>query len=239
MKAILLAAGRGTRISRHIDGKPKCTVPLDGSTTLIEYSLDLLRSRGIQDITLALGYRADIIREITQGRDLRYVENPFFDVTNSIASLWFARHELDGADRFVIMNGDVFLSAGALDVILAERRSPVFFYDVTRKAEADYKFQCEGDRIVKYGKNLTVEETSGEYIGAATFGREFLGTFLGRLEALIQDQKHGCWWEDVVYSMAAERPVIAKDVEGTFWGEVDYVEDYQRIMDFYQRKGIR
>jgi choline kinase len=233
MKAIILAAGRGTRISRHIDGKPKCTVRLDQNTTLIEHSVDLLQRKGVDDIVVVLGYKGGDIQETLGRKTVKYVENPFYDVTNSIASLWFARGELKGTDQYIVMNGDVFLSEQAINVVLAERRSPVLFYDVTRRQEADYKFFCEGDRIVKYGKELSLEETSGEYVGCATFDDDFLALFLPRLDELIRYQKHSMWWEDVLYSMSAERPIMAKDMEGTFWGEVDYVEDYERIMSFY------
>jgi choline kinase len=99
MKAIILAAGRGTRISRSIDGKPKCMLPLDDEITLIEYTVDLLRGRGVEDIVLILGYRGGAIRSTLASRAVRYCENPFFDVTNSIASLWFARHELESRDE--------------------------------------------------------------------------------------------------------------------------------------------
>jgi len=57
MKAILLTAGRGTRISRHIDDKPKCTISLDGTTTLIEYSVEALRRKHFEEIVIVLGYR--------------------------------------------------------------------------------------------------------------------------------------------------------------------------------------
>ena len=50
MKVLILAAGRGTRISRYLSGKPKCTVDIGGGQCLIEYTIDLLHSRGIQDI---------------------------------------------------------------------------------------------------------------------------------------------------------------------------------------------
>jgi choline kinase len=232
MKAILLAAGRGTRISRHIDGKPKCTVPLGDGTTLIEHSVDLLRRKGIDSIVLVLGYRGDVIRSVLGDRPVVYRQNPFYDVTNSIASLWFARDELERDDRYLLMNADVFLSDEAIDLILGERRSPVLFYDVSRREEADYKFLCDGERLVKYGKDLGLEETSGEYIGCASFDGSFAVKFRERLESLIETQQHSLWWENVIYSMSAERPIIARDVAGAFWGEVDYFEDYERILDF-------
>ncbi len=243
MKAVILTAGRGTRISRHIDDKPKCTVPLDGKTTLIEYSVAALRRKGINDIVIVLGYRGTVIRELLGDRGIQYRTNPFYDVTNSIASLWFARDVLANnpaaAGRFLLMNGDVYLSEEALDVILSEKREPVLFYDVTRRAEADYKFLCEGERLVKYGKELSLAETSGEYVGCATFGSGFVDAFRERLEQLIASQQHSLWWENVLYSMAADRPIIARDVGGAFWGEVDYIEDYERIMEHYRRRGMK
>ena len=181
MKAILLTAGRGTRISRHIDDKPKCTISLDGTTTLIEYSVDALRRKHFDEIVIVLGYRGAVIRELLGEQGIVYRTNPFYDVTNSIASLWFARDVLasvlDSPERYLLMNGDVYLSEEALDVIISERRDPVLFYDVTRRAEADYRFLCAGERLVKYGKELSFEETSGEYVGCATFSTRLCELF--------------------------------------------------------------
>ena len=236
MRAIILVAGRGTRISRHIGGKPKCTVPLSEGLPLIRYTVELLIGRGIEDIVLVLGYGGAVIKDALSGLKVRYRENPFFDVTNSIASLWFARDCLDDRQPCVVMNGDVFLSPEALDLVLAEGRSPVMFYDTGRKAEADYKFYCEDERLVKYGKELSLEETSGEYIGAAVFRADYVGTFKDRLETLIAAQRHSAWWEDVLYSMADESAIHVKDICGSFWGEVDFIEDYERIMDYYKNR---
>jgi choline kinase len=172
------------------------------------------------------------------GKGVKFAENPFYDVTNSIASLWFAREELTGQDSFLVMNGDVFLSDQAIDVVIAEKRSPVMFYDVTKREEADYKFYCEGDLLVKYGKNLSLEETTGEYVGCAIFANGFLATFNARLDELVRAQNHSMWWEDVLYSMASEYPILAKDIEGAFWAEVDFIEDYERIQAFYRGRKL-
>ena len=236
MRAIILAAGRGTRISRHIDGKPKCTVLLAEGVTLIRYTVELLMGRGIKDIILVTGYEAGAIRSALEGLPVSYRDNPFFDVTNSIASLWFAKDLLDGSDSFVVLNGDVFLSPEALEIVLKERRDPVLFYDTSRREEADYKFLCEGDRLLKYGKELPLNETSGEYIGCAVFSGDYASKYRVRLDELIAAQRHSAWWEDVLYSMAGEEAIFVKDVAGTFWGEVDFVEDYERILGFYNRR---
>ena len=72
MKVLILAAGRGTRISRYLSGKPKCTVDIGGGQCLIEYTIDLLHSRGIQDIGIVLGYEAQVIREVLADKGVSF-----------------------------------------------------------------------------------------------------------------------------------------------------------------------
>lgn len=124
MKTLILAAGRGTRISRYLSGNPKCTVDIGEGKCLIQYTVDLLKSRGIRDIGIVLGYKSQVIRDVLEGREVSFFYNPFYDVTNSIASAWFARDFLEG-DDLLIMNGDVYLEDRLLDRILAEKKSPV------------------------------------------------------------------------------------------------------------------
>ena len=228
MKVFILAAGRGTRISRFLSGKPKCTVDI-GGIPLIRYTVELLKSRGIKDIAISLGYRADVIKEVLKGCGVTYYINPFYDVTNSIASAWFAKDFLTG-DDILIMNGDVYLEAALLDRILEVQGSPVMYADESRRETADYKFFYEDGILRKYGKELAGDDITGEYIGIGRFSKDFMPDFLRRMEEMIGRQEHQVWWENVVYSMCSERPVYVKDVGGMFWAEVDYIEDYDRIL---------
>lgn len=245
MKALLLAAGRGTRISRYLSGMPKCTVDIGGER-LIRYTVELLRDHGIREIGIVLGYRQEVIREVLSGLNVVYFYNPFFDVTNSIASVWFAKSFLGGyggngslaaaggdicrADDMMLMNADVYIDGHLLDMIMSEQRSPVMFADETRRETADYKFYFENHILKKYGKDLEGDDISGEYIGIARFGRGFTPQFVGRMEQMIGEQKHSLWWENVLYELSGEQDIYVQDVQGEFWAEVDYIEDYERIL---------
>ena len=231
MRAVLLAAGMGTRISRYLSGKPKCTVDI-GGITLIENTVQMLQSKGIKDIAIVLGYRGDVIRDILKDYDISFYENPFYDVTNSIASMWFARDFLKVEDRYIIMNGDVFLEDKLLDEIVAETGSPVMFADGSRKEEADYKFKYENGILRKYGKELTGDDITGEYIGLGSFDYSFISFFTEEMEVMISRQQHNVWWENIVYEISRDRDVYVKDIAGMFWAEVDYIEDYKRILEF-------
>ena len=227
MRALILAAGRGTRISRYLSGRPKCTVDIGGGITLIENTIRQLRGMGIKDIGIILGYNQEVIRE-----NIKFYYNPFFDVTNSIASAWFARDFITNEDDIMIMNGDVFVDDSLLEIIKEETLSPVLFCDETRKEEADYKFYYEDNRLLKYGKELEGEEITAEYIGIAKIGKEFISTFKNELESMINKQQHYLWWENALYELSKEKDIYVKDVEGRFWAEVDYMEDYERILKF-------
>lgn len=229
MKVLLLAAGRGTRISRYLSGNPKCTVDIGGEK-LIRYTVDLFHKKGITDIGIVLGYRAEVIREVLSDKNVRFFYNPFYDVTNSIASAWFAKDFLAAADDTLIMNADVYLEEAMLDKILQTQLSPVMFADSTRKEEADYKFKYTDGILEKYGKDLTGDDISGEYIGIGRFSREFMPEFLAQLEEMISTQRHSVWWENILYEMVGSRNVYVASLDGLFWAEVDYIEDYERIL---------
>lgn len=229
MKAIILAAGRGTRISRYLGGNPKCTVDIGGET-LIHNTIGLLNKYGISEIALCVGYKQNVIRKELAAFNIKYFFNPFFDVTNSIASIWFAKSFITTDDDYLIMNGDVFMDEEILEQALATIQTPVLFSDETRIAEADYKFQYQNGILKKYGKELSVEETTGEYVGLGVVGKDFIPTFLDRLNTMIDNQQHSVWWENILYSFVEENDIFVQDVKGKFWAEVDYIEDYQRIL---------
>ncbi|CAK0743297.1 L-glutamine-phosphate cytidylyltransferase [Gammaproteobacteria bacterium] len=231
MKVLILAAGIGTRISRHLSGNPKCMLDI-GKTTLISYTLQLLKNSGIKKIGIILGYKHQIIKKEIMPYDVEIFYNPFFDVTNSLASAWFARKFIDEPEEIIIMNGDVFMEEEVLNAILKETLDPVIFADSSRREEADYKLGYENNILKKYGKDLMGDDITGEYIGVAKIGKRFIPAFLASLDHLIEEQKHSVWWENALYELSNTKNIYVRDIVGGFWAEVDYIEDYERILAF-------
>ena len=58
--------------------------------------------------------------------------------------------------------------------------------------------------------------------------------FVNRLEKMIETQEHGVWWENVLYSFIGECDIHVLDVSGMFWSEIDYIEDYHRIIHYVE-----
>ena len=55
---------------------------------------------------------------------------------------------------------------------------------------------------------------------------------LNIMDKMITEQKHSVWWENIIYSMVGKRAVYIDEIDGEFWAEVDYIEDYERILKY-------
>ena len=229
MKAIIMAAGVGKRLHALNINKPKCLITV-GSTTLIRRSVNLLVSKGISDVTVIVGYKPDLIRN-ELNNDAAYFENLNFKTTNSIRSLWYAKDLLE--DDVLLLNGDLYYEQGILDYAINQTNPVVMLADSTRIDNADYRFSFSDDQIDQFGKHLTNQETDGEYIGIVRIDKCFIKTFKQTLEEMITAGKSNIWWEDVLYSFIAEQiPIHYFDVAGTFWSEVDTLQDYNYLQNW-------
>lgn len=216
-----------------IEAIPKCTLPIDG-IPLIRRTVQILDEYGIESV-ICVGYQKERVLEALRGLDCTFCYNPFYPVTNSIASMWFAREHLTGDS--LIINADVFFSRRILELILADQNDAVMAIDKTRITEGDYFFKTtDNGCITKYGKGLPIEERSCEYVGLSKIRSEFIGCFASRLEALIDQAEFDLWWEDVLYSLTDTHDINTIDVEGNFWSEIDYFDDYERILKYIERK---
>lgn len=234
MKVLIMAAGVGSRISRHLQNHPKCCVDIQGKA-LIKHTFELLNRKGITNIALVTGYQEKYIHQALEGFQYARYYNPFFRVANSISSVWFARDFLTANDDLLIMNGDVFMEESVLSTILDEEHSPVLLSDSTRIEDADYRFRWEDNELRKYGKELSNDETTGEYVGIAKLKKEHILPFRQGVIDAVSTEDYNCWWEDILYRTVDQgEKVYINDIAGKFWAEVDYIEDYQRIKDFVE-----
>jgi L-glutamine-phosphate cytidylyltransferase len=236
MKILIMAAGKGTRISRHIQGKPKCCVEFEGEP-LIRRTVRLLTEMKMAEIGIVTGYQSGEVIKAIDGFQVARFYNPFFDVTNSIASLWFARDFFATSDDILIMNGDLFIEEALIETLLDESLSPIFLADSSRIEDADYRFQWQGNLLKRYGKEIPNPETTGEYVGIGKINKRFILKFITKMDEMINSQQNGKWWEDVLYSFIGTGiDVYIKDIKGIFWAEVDYIEDFKRIDAYLKDK---
>lgn len=230
MNAIIMAAGVGSRISRHVD-KPKCLLNVDGEA-IIHHTVAMLIENNINPVVIT-GYQHKQIEENLKEFNIPVLYNPFFRVTNSLGSLWFAREYIND-DDLLLMNADVYWEQDIMDIVLAEEKDALLLADssLIRLEEGDYFFGCKDNKIIKYGKDLIRKIRTHEYVGICKVRRSFIPDFKDMMYKLIEEEKYTSWWEDILYQCSEYRDVFIRDVAGHFWAEVDYIEDYERIMAY-------
>jgi choline kinase len=237
MKAVIMVAGVGSRMSKTLKHLPKCLMAFDGET-ILSRNVRILKEHQIHDIVVVSGYRSSLVAEEVRGV-AKCVVNPFFRVTNSLASLWFASQQVDLYDDLLLFNGDVVYEEAVLRAALSAEKSPTMLIDTSAIENADYRLTVVDDYIVNQGKSLTNEETSGEYVGIAKLGREFVPVYLSRVRGLVeQDEKYSMWWEEALFAIRDEfrMKIYVTDVRGHFWAEADYTEDVERIRQWFKKR---
>ena len=114
MKAIILAAGMGTRLSKYTEGLPKCMLKFNGKT-LIERQVETLRKSGINDITIVKGYMPDKINI----KGVKYYINEDFADTNMVETLFAAENELN--DEILVCYADILYEEKTIKRILQSK----------------------------------------------------------------------------------------------------------------------
>ncbi|MHC2296167.1 phosphocholine cytidylyltransferase family protein [Rhizobium mongolense] len=119
-KAVILAAGFGSRLRPLTDLRPKPLVEVNG-TPILHNALRNLEAVGVQEVTIVVGYRKDAIQYACGSRfggiAIEYVESSVFNKTGSAYSLWLARETLLSGDCY-LLEGDVFFEEEALHYLM-------------------------------------------------------------------------------------------------------------------------
>lgn len=225
MKAVILAAGRGTRI-RSIHGeRPKCLIEVD-DRTILDHQLEDLSKAGISDIAIVVGYEKNQIIAHIKARvprlaaRLQFIENPAFAVTNNIYSLWLAR-EWVGRDAFLCSNADVaFHSDILLDAVRSE--APISMIVDPEWRDETMKVVIRDERIVRMNKKITRLEFSGTYIGITVFSESMQSRFFQKLRRLVLSGAVNTFFNSAVQELADEGVRVGYTLtHGLPWAEID------------------
>lgn len=230
MKGIILAAGRGARLTGGNNDMPKCLVTL-GAETLLSRNIRLLREAGIDDVVAIVGCAADTVRRTCQG--VQFVENARFAQTNSLYSLWLARPML--ADGFVVMNCDVLVHPQLMTDLLTARHEDALLLayrdDDTTYGTEEMKVRVRGGRVIDISKTMDPQDADGENVGIAKFSAEGARLLIDEMDALIAHGDHKAWVPRAFKAFAERRPLHAIGTRGFPWTEIDFPDDYRNAVE--------
>ncbi len=231
-RAVILAAGRGSRMGNLGDDRPKCLVTLEGRT-LLERQVAALRCGGIDEIGVVRGYRAESIGLPGLG----YFANPRWAETNMVMSLAAAAPWLR-AGPAIVSYADIFYRGCLVRELAAAEGPLVIAYDPdwrrlwTRRfsdplADAETFRRNDAGRLLDIGgKTTRIEEIEGQYMGLLKFtppGWGVVEALLAQLDAAARDRLD---MTGLLRRLLAknEIPVHVLGTKGQ-WGEIDSPDD--------------
>lgn len=224
MKAVVLAAGQGTRI-RSVHGEhPKCLIEVDGST-ILDHQLEALSMAGINEIAIVVGYEKEQIISYVRTKSLvnqriQFIENAAFAITNNIYSLWLALDWLRG-DSFVVLNADVIFDSEILQSALRLYAPISMIVDPLWRDET-MKVIIEEDRVTKMSKKISREEFNGTYIGITVFSKSIQNQLFREMRNLISSGRVNEFFNIAVQQLVNKGIFVGfSSTEGLAWAEID------------------
>lgn len=230
MVAIILAAGMGRRLSLGI---PKCLIEVAG-VSVLDRQISAFRAVGVDRFVIVVGYRAEDIRQqlAREGDSFTFVQNPRFAETNTMYSLYLARHHFD--EGFFFANGDVLFDRRLTERLLPADRSTVMAVKPGACGQEEVKVIVAGEglshrRISRIGKHLDPAGALGEFLGVARFGSDFTRPLSEMLSHCVEvEGMVGDHFEQAIDRLCVSGHFISPaGTDDLPCGEIDFPEDLE------------
>lgn len=226
MTYIVLVAGQGKNLQPLTLSHPKTLYKLDGKTTVLQRLVRLIRKydKGAE-IVVVVGFMYKHIQKELEDENVAFVHNPYYAVTCSMGSLWFAKGYLQ-RENVTIINGDIVMSDKLMyDVICAHTDVPYVLLDSTRIDGNKYNVQVQGEKVCVMSKNLT--EFYGNYASVTKLDAVSSRFVLEQLDQMVNEGMYNLFFEDALVQMIFDKnfELYYKDIKDYQWTEVDDVDD--------------
>lgn len=229
MKAVILVAGRGTRLGSLTEGAPKCLLKV-GNQTILERMLKQLSSNGIKNIILVVGFKKEKIQEevnrLSLPINVTYIENKIYDKTNTIYSVWLTKKE--AKNGFILINGDVVSEETLIrDLIQHPGKNVLVIDNVKKLGEEEVKVLLENSKIAQIGKQLGPTVSYGESIGVQKISKEDSKILFDEIKKFVDRDEVKTFYESAFNNILDKVNFEIININGRKWTEVDFVEDYE------------
>lgn len=255
MKIIILAAGRGSRLSPLTDDKPKCMVNLFGKS-LLKWQIDLFRKVGINDISIVTGYKNELIKF----EDVKLFHNQNFETTNMVETLFCAEDQF--SDTVIVSYGDIIFEEDALKKLIKsddefsiivdknwEKLWSIRNENLLDDAES-LKINSEGHITTIGQKVLNKSDIQAQYIGLMKFQKNATKHIKKFYSDMKKQSKNGTnplnskipfersYFTDLLNGLINKGfKLKATPIEGG-WLELDTVKDYEIYNKMYKNGTI-
>ena len=240
MQALILAAGTGSRLKQYTEKVPKCMVPVNG-IPMIERAIDSLVDAGIKKLYIGLGYKADVLKKFIadtfnsdrlKGMQIDFVENPVYDKTNNIYSLWLARTVFSQDDTLLLESDLVFSKELIKNLVKAKEKNLAVVSHYEDWMDGTCTILDKENNILDFiGKNAQNPADVDKYyktVNIYKFSRDFIESYyLPFLQTFMDVFGKNNYYETCLKFLAQTDSTLLKafQVPGDIWYEIDNPDD--------------
>jgi L-glutamine-phosphate cytidylyltransferase len=233
MKAIILAAGRGSRMKHATDNVPKCLLKVKGKT-LLEIQIEALKKAGIKEIGIVTGYLSEQLRD--------YCENTFhndkWDETNMVFSLMSAKNWLRQSDC-VVSYSDIYYDDSIVKKLIKYNCQIGVAYDPNWQKLWQERFKNPlsdaetfqlsiNNNIIEIGnKTSQIKEIQGQYMGLMKFTIKGWSDLEKIIATLKTDELKNIQLTQLLQKCISSGLTIKAISNNSEWGEVDSQKDLE------------
>lgn len=231
MQAIIMAAGKGSRLGNLTEDKPKSFLEING-LKLIEYNIALLHAYGIRDIIIVTGYQTKKMEEFAQNIEgVKCIYNPFYEMVNVLGSFYMAQEYLQ--EDTIYMHADTLCAPEILETMIQTEGDMVLPVEYKPCDEEAMKVLTEQGRVVEISKLISCDKAEGEFIGIAKIGKQILSDLREASKTVLMNKEFSSYFEGAIQELInqGKHRIIAIDTKDYFWGEVDFLEDHERATE--------
>ena len=243
MRAIIIAAGKGTRLYPLTKNTPKSLIEIGKGITMLESQLHSLRENQIKDVSIIVGYRAEQIeakvKKYQNDFNISIVYNPFYDCSNNLLSVWMARHFMN--EDFITINGDDIFKPEVIEDLLKSESNITMVIDEKEKYDDDdMKVVHKDGLVLKVSKKIPIAETNGESVGIIKFSGVGSKIYRNTLDEMVRNPDN----RNVFYLHAIQNiidkgfPVNYSQCEPDAWNELDFHPDLVMIKQYLKKSNL-
>ena len=235
MTYVILSAGKGVKLQPLTLNHPKSLYKLDDNTTILQRLVRTIRRYDAEaEIVVVVGYMYKQIQRELEDDNVTFVHNPFYSVTGSMGSLWFAKKYLQ-RENITVINGDIVASDKLIKEVICQHTDyPCVLLDSSRRDSNKYNVQVQNDMVCVMSKNLT--DYLGNYASIVKLDAVSSRFLLEQLNQMVNEEMYNLFYEDALVQMIFEKnfELYYNDIQDYMWTEVDSVDDLLRAKEIHQ-----
>ena len=223
---IILAAGKGSNLNPLTLKYAKTSYKLDEETTVLQRMVrGIRRADKDAEIVVVVGYLADAVKKELSEENVTFVMNPFYEVTNSISSIWFARDFLE-RENVAILHGDVVFSDEIMkEYVTVPTDHPYVLTDSSMSCPGAYNAVIRDGQVLVMSKKL--EQFDARYSCMTKLDPVSSRLLKQEVDSMVNGNMYDQYVEDSLVQMIMFHgfQLYAEDIAGKAWTEVNGVDD--------------